>query len=252
MLQHIFAVAALTLAVAPAPASAPNPAPTPALKTIATVRASAHCAAIITHANSAIATTLSNDQIIGQTITQLRFTNLDDGNSIHHSNGLKALGDLAKNLMQQARAGDDEVKRLRKIAADSKDPDEAKALKDFTDELGGALWSQQKVARDLNGFLAYQDFRDMSQWSESGEQMNQATTGVKDPFSGEVPPEMRVYTASGKVANNMAPMLGHDANEASATQQAKWAADDFQTRIPAIMRDENAAAEKIDGAISGC
>ena len=38
----------------------------------------------------------------------------------------------------------------------------------------------------------------------------------------------------------------------SLWQQAKWAADDFQNRIPIIMRDENAAAGKIDGAIKGC
>lgn len=254
MLQQFIAGAALIVAVVPAPApvASPKPTATPALKTIATVRASARCAEIITHANSAISTTLSDDQIIGQTITMLRLTNLDDGNEIHRQQGLHALGDQAKNLMMAARAGDDEVKRLRAIAAKTKDPAEAKSLKEFADELGGALWSQQKVARDLNGFLAYQDFRQMAQWGEAGEQMNRANFGVSDPLA-ETPRDMQQFNSRGQIINEpITPPLGHDRNEATATQQAKWAADDFQSRVPTIMVDENDAAAKIDGAIKGC
>jgi hypothetical protein len=248
MLVHAIAVAALIVAVIPPPAAAPTPSASaaPQLKTIATVRVSPRCASIITHANSAISTTLSNDQIIGQTITTLRLTDLDDGNAIHRNNGLKALGDLAKNLMQAARSGDDEVKRLRKLAAETKDPDSAKALKDFANELGGALWRQQKVARDLNGFLAYQDFHEMAQWDDSQKAMNQATFGVSDPLS-QMPQDFQHAGAP-----TPHPRLGHDSDDATATQQAKWAADDFQNRIPEIMRDENLAAGNIDGAIKGC
>lgn len=154
--------------------------------------------------------------------------------------------------MQSARSGDDEVKRLRKIASETKDPDEAKALKDFADTLGGALWSQQKVARDLNGFLAYTDFRDMSTLDESQKQAMQGTVGVSDPFNGQMPPEAAHYNARGQAENNMPPMFGHDPSEANATQEAKWAADDFQGRVPIIMRDENLAAGKVDDAVKGC
>lgn len=253
MLQHAFAIAALTVAIVPAPATAPSPSasPTPLLKTIATIRVSPRCAAIITHANSAITSALSNDQVIGQTISTLRFTDLDDGNPIHRNKGLNALGDLAKSLMMTARSGDDEVKRLRKIASETKDPQEAKALKDFADTLGGALWSQQKVARDLNGFLAYQDFRDMAQWSEADQHMNQANFGVSDPLA-ENPRDIQHYGANGQPIATPHPHLGHDPNEPTSTQQAKWAADDFQNRIQTIMRDENLAAGKVDGAIQGC
>lgn len=253
MLQHSIVIAALVVAVVPPPAAtspAPQPSATPALKTIATVRVSPRCAAIITHANSAISQALSNDQIIGQTITQLRLTDLDDGNPVNRKKGLDALGDLAKNLMLQSRSGDDEVKRLRKIAAQTKDPDESKSLKAFADELGGALWSQQKIARDLNGFLAYTDFRDMAQFDESQQQMNQANFGVNDPLN-QRPRDMQ-YGPQGQYLPTPRPHLGHDPNEPDATQQAKWAADDFQNRIPIIMQDENAAAGKVDGAIKGC
>ncbi|HET9097784.1 MAG TPA: hypothetical protein VFN37_14075 [Candidatus Baltobacteraceae bacterium] len=254
MLQHMLAAAALTVAILPPPPAAspaPQPSATPALKTIATIRVSARCASIITHANSAIAATLDNDQIIGSTITQLRLANLDDGNEMHRYKSLRALGDLAKNLMMQARSGDDEVKRLRKVAAATKDPQEAKALKEFADELGGALWSQQKVARDLNGFLAYQDFRDMSQFDEGQQKSNEAVYGVRDPLAEQPTGELRgtVPQTQGLPAP---PAMGHDPSDPTSTQQARLAADDFQKRIPVILRDENLAAGKVDGAIQGC
>ncbi len=254
MLHHIIA-AALTLAVlppAPATTAPSRPPATPALKTIATVRASARCADVITHANGAITSALGNDQIIGQTITNLRYTNLDDGNELHRTHGLQALGNLAKALVMQARSGDDEVKRLRRIAAQTKDPDNAKALKTFADALGGALWTQQKIGRDLNGFLAYQDYRDMSKWGESGEEMNQALFGVPDPLT-EMPVDMGPRRGTGAAINiPLHPASGHDPAEANATQQAKWAADDFEKRIPFILKDENSAANDVDGAITGC
>ena len=78
MLDRIVLVAALTASALPSPAPSPQ---APALKTIATVRASARCADIITHANSAIDKTLNNDAVISQTITALRMTNLDDTNA---------------------------------------------------------------------------------------------------------------------------------------------------------------------------
>ena len=253
MLQHTVVAVALTLAIIPpAPATAPTsqPSASPALKTIATVRASARCAAIITHANSAISTTLDNDAVIASTITQLRLTNLDDGNPLHRKHGLDALGDLAKRLMMQSRAGDDEVKRLRKVAAQTKDPNEAKALKEFADTLGGALWSQQKVARDLNGFLAYQDFRDMSQFDEGQQESNEAIFGSADPLAHRTT-RLPDQAQSANMAT-APPAIGHDPNEATATEQAKLAADDFEKRIPVIVRDENLAAGRVDGAIQGC
>jgi hypothetical protein len=255
MIQHVIAAAALLLGILPPPpvaAPSPQPSATPALKTIATVRASARCAAIITHANSAISTTLDDDQVIGQTITQMRLTNLDDGNPVHRRNGLNALGDLAKKLVTQARAGDDEVKRLRKIAAETKDPVEAKALKTFADQLGGALWDQQKVGRDLNGFLAYQDMRDMSKFDEGQQKMNEAAFGVPDPLQ-QIPTDIGSAQSRAIINSTMPARIGHDPNEATATQQERFAADDFQRRLnTTIATDENQAATKVDDAVKGC
>lgn len=257
MLSHALAAVALALAVMPVPppaAGSPSPAPAAGsgLKTIATVHASARCAAIITHANSAISTTLDNDEVIAETITQLRYTNYDDDNPMHRYKALHSLGELASKLMTQARAGDDQVKRLRKVAAETKDPQKAAALKSFADQLGGALWKQQALARDLNGFLAYQDFRDMTQFDDSAKAMNQAVYGVSDPLARQPVGDVRVIDPHSE-GLGAPPAMGHDPNAPTATQQAKAAADDFQNnRIPLILTDENLAAGKIDAAISGC
>lgn len=263
MLSRIVLAAVLAIntspVVHPAATASPDPSATPALKTIASVRANTRCASIITHANSAIVSTLNDDALIGQTITMLRLTDLDDGNAIHRRNGLNSLGDLAKKLMQQSRAADDEVKLLRKLAADSKDPQEGKDLKKFADELGGALWRQQKVARDLNGFLAYEDFRDMSTVDESQQQINQAVFGVSDPMKERptvIPgPQGPVYNSgpnTGEPAPAYPPHIGHEEYQPTSNDYAQMAAKDFQGRIPDIVIDENHAAQNVDGALAGC
>ncbi len=243
---------AFLLAIAIAGASpSPAPAATPALKTIVSVKSSSRCAEIITHANGAIGATLSNDSEINHTISWLRLVDFDDGNAIHRRNSMNALGDMAKTLMQQARSGDDEVKRLRKIASQTKDPKAAKDLKDFADELGGALWRQQKIARDLNGFLAYEDFKEMATPTDGEKVANRSIFGVDDP-QAEMPLEFQPRDAQGQHYNVMHPMIGHDPNDATATQYARAAADDLKARIPDILQDELNAAGKVDGALGSC
>jgi hypothetical protein len=249
----------LVVAVMTAPTPQPSASPAPALKTIASVRANSRCAEIITHANSAINTTLDDDVVVSKTITTLRFIDLDDGNAIHRRNGFNSLGDLAKTLMEQARAGDNEVKRLRAVAAATKDTQAAKDLKDFADELGGALWRQQKIARDLNGYLAYEDFQDMATVDESEAKANQATVGVADPLQqapvgipGQQSPVYPYGPNAGQPEPVVPPHLGHEAYTPTATEYAHAAADDFESRIPDIVLDESHAASHIDGALSGC
>lgn len=246
----VLAVTAAAAAATPAP----QPAATPALKTIASVRASARCADIITHANSAIDKTLNNDMVITQTITALRVTDLDETNDIKRRNNLNALGNMAKQLMQQARSGDDEVKRLRDLAKKTQDAQEAKALKDFADELGGALWRQQTIARDMNGFLAYVDFHDMAQFSEADQNMNRSVFGVADPLAQTPTSIPQMKNAPGQVYawQPRPPALGHNPNDPTPGQQAQWAADDFQHRLPDIVLDENHAATHVDMALNGC
>lgn len=261
MFKRIALIAALLSGTAPAGAAAPKPVatatPAPQLKEIVHVHASAHCAEIAAHANSAISTALHNDEVLSQTISQLRRLNLDDGNPIHRHNGLASLGDLAKTLMQQAIAGDKEVKRLRALAVSTTDPEQKKELKAFADALGGALWRQHKVARDLNGFLASVDFHDMKQLDESQTAMNNAVFGVPDPtieYPSDVgaamlnPARQSAIGPDGRDLARQPAMFG----EPTLTGQARAAADDFQARVPDISNDEAIAANYVTGAVSGC
>jgi hypothetical protein len=245
-------------------AAAPPPAPAataaPALKVIASVRSTPRCAEIVTHANSAIGSALNNDVLIAQTITRLRAYNLDDGNPIHRRNGLDALGEFAKNLTKQSRSADDEVKRLRALAEKSTDPQEKKELKAFADSLGGALWRQQKIARDLNGYLASVDFQDMATLTESQKEANNAVFGVADPFIASAGDARNAAQANSDRNRNQIdpstgmhpPPLGHDINQPTATQEASAAARDFESRLPDITTDENGAAQHVEGALARC
>ncbi len=252
MLDRIFLAVAAIAAATPSPA----PSPAPALKVIANVRSVPRCAAIVTHANSAISTTLDNDMVITRTITRLRMVDLDDGNPVHRRNGLQALGDLAKALVQQSRAADNEVKRLRDLAKSSNDAQEGKDLKAFADELGGALWRQQTIGRDLNGYLATVDFHDMAKFDEGQRALNQSAFGVADPLA-QWPVDIRNTTRQDPNANNsvgppMPSHLGHERGYPTATEQAHAAASDFQNRMIGISGAESAAATRIDGALRGC
>jgi hypothetical protein len=232
---------------------APSPTPTPAsnLKTIASVRSTSRCAEIITHANSAIGTDLNNDVVLGETIAALRFTDLDS-NPLSRRNGLERLGDYAKTLMEQARSADDQVKRLRAIAATTKDPEQAKALKDFADELGGALWRQQKIARDLNGFLAYEDFVDMSKPSEGEQQMNEGNFGNTDPQTQLPVDAVRPVNEPIRTPELPWHIETTDPNQPTTHDYAVAAARDFENRTAGIRTDENAAASHVDGALGSC
>lgn len=242
-----------SFAAAPAPVTAPSPAPV--LKVIANVRSTSRCAEIVTHANSAIGSALNDDVQLQQLITRLRAVNLDDGNSIHRRNGLQALGEYAKNLTMQSRSADDEVKRLRALAEKSTDPQEKKELKAFADALGGALWRQQKIARDLNGYLASVDFQDMATLTESEKQANRAVFGVPDPFTAatsDVRPNDRTRGTIDPATGMVPPPLGHDPNRPTATQEATAAAKDFESRLPDITNDESSAAQHVTGALARC
>ncbi|HEX5274599.1 MAG TPA: hypothetical protein VFW34_04925 [Candidatus Rubrimentiphilum sp.] len=266
MLYRIAAIAATAallspgagFAAAPPPVAAASPAPVTALKVIANVRSTSRCAEIVTHANSAISSALNNDVQLQQLITRLRAINLDDGNPIHRRNGLDALGEFAKTLTKQSRAADGEVKRLRALAEKSTDPQEKTELKAFADALGGALWRQQKIARDLNGYLAAVDFQDMATFTEAQQAANRAVFGVPDPFISTVadtkpnPGVDRNRSPIDPSTGMRPPPLGHDINQATATQEATAAAKDFESRLLDITSDENGAAQHVTGALARC
>lgn len=251
---HVLLLAAL--AASPLPPATPSPAPSasppPTLKVIATVRASTACAEIAAHANSAISSALANDGSLTQTIGALRAVELD-GNEIKHRNGLDALGEYAKTINLQALAGDGEIKRLRKLAAATTDPAKKKELIEFANWLGGAMWRQRKIARDLNGFVATMDYYDMSTWDDSQKNMDVALFGNPDPrpvFIGELAPTTQVRTIYGGVQGG--PIAPPRQQRPTYDAMAQAAAKDFELRLPAISNDESLAASHVDGVFAGC
>ena len=257
MLQ-VLVLAVLAASPSPLPSPAPAATATPGpLKTIATVHATTICAEIATRANSAIPAALADDATLDETIKALSAADVDQ-NVIKHRNSMDAFGDLAKKLNRQATDGDGEVKRLRKLAAESADPERKKELKAFADWLGGAIWRQKKVARDLNGMLATADYYDMSSLDESQQNIDIAIFGSPDqrPVSiGELSPTKPLAappiagTRTGQPQGvfspyrNIRPTLG---------QMAASAAKDFQLRQLAIASDESMAASHVTGATHGC
>ena len=113
------------------------------------------------HANSAISSALRNDSTLALTVNRLR--NLDFvSNNLTLEQGIHELDRLAGELHDDSVHGDGEVKRLRDMADKSTDPTRKAELHAFADALGGALARQKKVAMDLNGLVAYMQYREMA------------------------------------------------------------------------------------------
>ncbi|MBV8244810.1 MAG: hypothetical protein JOZ38_02710 [Candidatus Eremiobacteraeota bacterium] len=254
MVADFLFIFALSAAASPTPSPAAS-AP-PALKEIGHVRATAACAEVAVHANSAISKALRDDILVTQVIGKLEKVDLDNGNAIDRRNSLQALGDLAKQLRAQAVAGDNEVKRLRDLAAKSTDPTQKKELKSFADELGGALYRQKQIANDLNGMLAYFDEQDMLKVDESVSNMIRSSSDItaeSENGAGANGGTQHVQTSGMMGVTPIAKARAERENEKlTDTQMAENAAHDFEARTADITNDEGLAADHSEGAVSGC
>jgi hypothetical protein len=251
---HALVLAAVALSASPSPSPSPGATATPAaLRVIVTVHSSTACAEILSHANAAIASALANDTSLAAAIKALQAVELD-GNVIEHRNGLVDLGNYAKKINLEALAGDAEIKRLRKLAADSTDPQRKKELKAFADWLGGAIWRQRKVARDLNGFVATMDFYDMSTLDESQMNMDVALFGSPDTQPVSIaeasPTGIKARTIFGGAAGG--PVAPPREQRPTYDSMAKAAGADFTLRLPAIANHESMAASHVGQALGGC
>lgn len=234
-MSYFFLSAALTLAAAAAPVPSPEP-----LKEIGHVKATAACAELALHANTAISSALQNDVLVSQTIQKMRKIDLNT-NTIARRNNLQTLGDYAKELRARAVSGDREVQKLREIANKSSDPVQKKELKAFADELGGALYRQKKIANDLNGLLAAFDYHDMK---PTAAQLQSYEGGIGAPT---------MEHPSALVESQTSLRKGSVFNEKHTdTELAGFAAEDFFARQPDITNDEALAANHAEGAVSGC
>lgn len=243
MFASPFVLLAAALSIS-ATSVAPSPTVGPPLREIGHVRASAYCAELALHANTAISAALRNDFIVIQAIDKMRKAKLD-ANVITRRNTLTALGDLAKDLRARAVAGDREADKLREYAAKSKDPDQQKELKEFADALGGALYRQKQMANDLNGMLATFDYHEMK---PTPDEMLIMQAGM--PGAGTV---INPAQGKGSKVNNLRSGTPSNSNEQNSDSDlARIAAEDFQKRSFDVTTDESIAANHAVGAVSGC
>jgi len=150
-----------------------------------------------------------------------------DANPIARHNEIASLAALSDQLYKDWKNGDQEVKRLRALADKTTDPAEKQDLKAFADWLGGALWRQRKIGRDLDGFVAYLNTRDMMHIDESTAQANLGVYGMADPSTAHgIPGEFAQPTGPETYPSPLS--INYDASD---TSQAEAAAKDFSQRV---------------------
>lgn len=238
----------LALVLAVVTAAAPSPSPTPLLKTIVTVKSSPLCGAFAAHTNAAIGSAVQNDANLGSTILTLRSTDLA-GNSIDRLSEIRRLSTLADSIYKQYRAGETEVNELRDLAKQATDPDEKADLKAAADALGGALYRQHLIQRDLDGFVAFLQASDMM--------TDDNADGPRHPMTqdmpGASPQEMNVYwMPQMQWAMTHPPLIAGSESLDDDVAMAKAASTDFQRRMPAVMQDELTAGGHIEQAADHC
>jgi hypothetical protein len=228
----------IALAATPTPSPAPAPSsgarPTP-LTEIGRVRALPACVPIVAHANGAINEALENDRTLAVIVTNLHGTDFDALNFIQRRNAIEAMLRRAEAIGKAAKAGDEEVKRLREYAVNSPDPKRKEELKTFADALGGAIFRQKKASMELQRDVAILRGRESAQ--EVKERLDENTTqGRGVPANFYTQPPLRP---------NQAPDPQYD-------KHFKILADKLDELNQGILRDEGIAADHSIAATSGC
>lgn len=244
----MFVLAVLSGIASPLPSASPQPP----LKEIIHVKSSPLCTEFAQHANNAIDSATRNDVALGSLIGSLRSGNLD-GNVIAHNNAMNRLNDFADAITRDWKNGEKEVGELRKLSVHTADTATKKELKDAADALGGALWRQRKIARDVDGFVAYLHARDMSTVDSSQAAMNISLFGVRDAKdamrNGKLPEAGTEHDHTWMYSN---PGLANEQDLPAMADLATDAAKDFEGRLPDIVRDEINAAVHVSTVSESC
>lgn len=234
MLKPLIFAAVMAGAAAPAPSPVPSTAAQPSpgasaaaqpLQEIGHVFSSGTCTAIVVRANSAISTTLRNDQTVSLAIDTLKRVNLDTNNEIEQHKGMNSIERLAESLRFSSGDAEAQIKRLREMAAQTTDPVRKEDLKEFADALGGALARQRRIGADLQRMLVIMDGRQ----ARAEARRDIAFTGGRGTT---------VFDDS----------FGPNSNNA----MAQAAAQELANRTVSIAADETKAAEHVVGAVNGC
>lgn len=229
-------------------AVSPSPSPTPFLKTIITVQSTPLCGAFAAHTNAAIGSAVQNDQTLGSTILTLRSNNLA-GTVLDRNFEIHRLTSLADSIYKQYRAGLGEVNKLRELAKQATDPQERAEMTASADALGGALYRQHLIQRDLDGFVAFLEASDMM--------TDDTADGPRRPMIYDAREALPMETTalwqpSVQNAVNNPPLLAGSESLAADVEMSRAASADFQGRMSAVMQDELTAGSHIELAADHC
>lgn len=240
MLALVLAIITVTPGPSPSPSASTEP-----LKTIITVRSSPFCSQFATHVNAAIDHAVTNDRTLGTVILTLHSQDLAD-NELSRHNEIQRLANLGDSMYRDYRKGLDEVDKLRELAKTAQDQQEQIELKAAADALGGVLYRQHLIQRDLDGFVAYLDATDMQRDTNHVVLNREFGPGY----------DMTDYWASALSTNYM---VGQHLAETSPMHppeddviMAGNASHDFEHRIPDIFRDELTAGGHITEVSERC
>ncbi len=242
---------ALALGIVPA-TTTPPPSPAPGsvqpLKLIVRIRATNRCAKIAAHSNGAIDAALRADQTLTNTISALRTVDLDS-NGLTRTHGLHRLEDLGSAIAHAVRRGSQEISALRALAAKETDPVKKQQLLDFVNALGGAIYRQQQIGRDLDGFVAGRYAKSLYHVSEDEEKMNIFTQHRRTftPMQGSG--ILTIDSAPDRLGNDPVTMPYVNPTD---TQAAHMAANYYFQRQVNVSNDEATAAHAILAVAGGC
>jgi hypothetical protein len=248
VVESIMVASLILFATLASPSAAPTSTPG-ALKVIATVRSTSLCTEFADHANGAIGATLQNDATLGTLVFTLKAPDLA-GNPIQRRNMMDHLADLADALAKQYKTGMGEINALRALEKQTKDPDEKAELKASADALGGALYRQHLIGRDLDGFIAFMYAAQMRR-PDDGDMLPQVIQANRsDVASYAYAPHAPTWLAEPPPVSPSI-LAGNESPEEDA-QMSLNASRDFQSRFPEITADEINAAGHFDQAAGGC
>jgi len=229
--------AILLAALLPPPAPEPSAQSAP-LKTIVTVRSSSFCTQFAQHINDAIAAALSNDATMGTLILTLKTRDLS-GNPFSRMGEIARLTQLGASIYANYRTGEGQVALLRNLESHASDEKQRVELKAAADALGGALYRQHLIQRDLDGFVAFLQAADMRR-------------SVEPTGSPTNPPVMPVTYNPSQYQHPLPFEAPGDETLDDDVRLADEASDDFAQRLAPVRSDEIDAAGHIGSVSQGC
>lgn len=246
-------VALAAAAGSPSPSPTPSATPTPILSEIAHVRTSPLCTDFSTHANSLIGSATRNDISLSQLVSALRQSDGWDENELRRHQRILALTDYADQITAEYKRAETEAGRLRDLAKRATDKDEQAAIVASADALAGAVWRQRKIARDLDGFIAYMHAEDIGKVHDGEAQMNQSVLGNSNAWVAAAEGDgTQVHRGLPPTGTWRPGDLIPGTYDPPDHLQAEAAATEFETHFPEVAADEKTAAGRIIVAAAHC